>query len=58
MCALAGIADLVRVAARKQDDVTATHVLDVRVAVDPKLEFTLFDDVQGADIREADRESP
>jgi len=30
----------------------------VRVAVDPKHEFALFNDVQGADIGEADRESP
>ncbi|MFZ0045961.1 MAG: hypothetical protein WAL16_09015 [Streptosporangiaceae bacterium] len=30
----------------------------MRVAVDPKREFALFNDVQGADIGEADRESP
>src|SRR5438552_8298207 len=29
-----------------------------RVSVDPKHEFALFDDVQAADIGEADRESP
>ena len=56
--ALACVADVVRVAAREQDDIAATHVLDVRVAVDPKHELALFNDVQGADIGEADRESP
>jgi hypothetical protein len=56
--ALACVADVVRVAAREQDDIAATHALDVRVAVDPKHEFALFNDVQGADIGEADRESP
>jgi hypothetical protein len=55
---LACVADVVRVAAREQDDVAATHVLDVRVAVDPKHEFALFNEVQGADIGEADRGSP
>jgi hypothetical protein len=54
---LACVADVVRVAAREQDDIAATHALDVRVAVDPKHEFALFNDVQGADIGEADRES-
>ena len=48
---------MVRVAAREQDDIAATHALDARVAVDPKHEFALFNDVQGADIGEADRES-
>ena len=56
--ALACVADVVRVAAREQDDIAAAHVLDVRVAVDPEHEFALFDDVQAADIGEADRESP
>jgi uncharacterized protein (TIGR02118 family) len=56
--ALACVADAVWVAAREQDDIAATHVLDVRVAVDPKHKFALFNDVQGADIGEADRESP
>ncbi len=55
--ALACVADVVRVAAREQDDIAATHALDVRVAVDPKHEFALFNDVQGANIGEADRES-
>ena len=51
------VADVVRVAAREQDDIAATHALDVRVAVDPKHEFALFNDVQGAGIGKADRES-
>ncbi|GAA4619087.1 hypothetical protein GCM10023195_86170 [Actinoallomurus liliacearum] len=45
-----------RVAAREEDDIAAAYVLDVRVSVDPKHEFALFDDVQAADIGEADRE--
>jgi hypothetical protein len=49
---------VVRIAAWEQDDIAATHALDVRIAVDPKREFALFNDVQGADIGEADRESP
>jgi uncharacterized protein (TIGR02118 family) len=49
---------VVRVAAREQDDIAATHALDVLVAVDLKHEFALFNDVQCADIGEADRESP
>ena len=49
---------MVRVAAREQDDIAAAYVLDVRVSVDPEHEFALFDDVQAADIGEADRESP
>ena len=36
----------------------AARAVDVRAAVDPKHEFALFNDVQGADIGEADRESP
>ena len=56
--ALACVADLVRVAAREQDDIAAAYVLDVRVSVDPKHQFAIFDDVQAADIGEADRESP
>jgi hypothetical protein len=56
--ALAWVADVVRVAAREQDDIAATYVLDVRVSVDPEHEFARFDDVQAADIGEADRESP
>ena len=55
--ARACVAEVVRVAAREQDDIAAAHVLDVRVAVDPQHEFALFDDVQAADIGEADRES-
>ena len=55
--ALACVADVVRVAAREQDDIAATHALDVRVAVDRKHEYALFNEVQGADIGEADRES-
>ena len=51
---LACLADVVRVAAREQDDIPAAHALDVRVAVDPKHEFALFNDVQGAGIAEAD----
>jgi hypothetical protein len=51
------VADVVRVAAREQDDIAAAHVLDVRVCVDPKHEFALFDDVQAADVGEADRET-
>ncbi|GAB3989229.1 hypothetical protein GCM10029978_113780 [Actinoallomurus acanthiterrae] len=47
-----------RVAAWEQDDIAAAYVLGVRVSVDPKHEFALFDDVQAADIDEADRESP
>ena len=49
---------MVRVAAREQDDIAAAYVLDVRVSVDPEREFARFDDVQAADIGEADRESP
>ncbi len=56
--ALACVADVVRVAAREQDDIAATHPLDVRVAVNLKHEFALFNEVQSADIGEADRESP
>jgi hypothetical protein len=56
--ALACVADVVRVAAREQDDIAAAYVLDVRASVDPEHEFALFDDVQAADIGEADRESP
>ena len=56
--ALAGAADVMPVAAREQDDIAAAHALDARVAVDPKHEFALFNDVQRADIGEADRESP
>jgi hypothetical protein len=55
--ALAGVADVVRVAAREQDDVAAIHALDARIAVNPEREFAFFNDVQGADIGEADRES-
>jgi hypothetical protein len=33
-------------------------VLGVRVSVDPKHEFALFDDVQAANIGEADRQRP
>jgi hypothetical protein len=40
---------------REQDDVAGTHALGVRVAVDPEHEFALFNEVQGADIGEADR---
>jgi hypothetical protein len=56
--ALACVAEVVRVATREQDDIAAAYVLDVRVPVDPKHEFALFDDVQAADIGETDRESP
>ena len=49
-CARACVADVVRVAAREQDDIAAAYVLDVRVSVDPKHEFALFDDVQAAHI--------
>jgi hypothetical protein len=56
--ALACVADVVRVAAREQDDIAAAYVLDVRVSVDPEREFALFEDVQAADIGEADRERP
>jgi hypothetical protein len=55
---LARVADVVPVAPREQDDIAAAHVLDARIAVDPQREFTLFDDVQAADIGEADREPP
>ena len=58
MRALACVADVVRVAAREQEDIAATHALDARVAVDPKHEFALFNDVQGADLGEANRETP
>src|ERR1700723_230912 len=50
--------ELVRVASREQDDIAAAYVLGVRVSVDPKREFARFDDVQAADIGEADREGP
>ena len=56
--ALAGVADVVRVAAREQDDVAAAHALRIRIAVDPEHEFALFHDVQGADTGEAGREGP
>ena len=56
--ALTCVTDVVRVAAREQDDIAAAYVLDVRVSVDPEREFARFDDVQAADIGEADRESP
>jgi hypothetical protein len=56
--ALACVADVVRVTAREQDDIAAAYVLDVRISVDPENEFALFDDVQTADIGEADREGP
>ena len=49
---------MVRVAAREQDDIAAAYVLDVPVCVDPEHEFAGFDDVQAADIGEADREGP
>jgi hypothetical protein len=49
---------VVRVAAREQDDIAATHLLDVRVVADPEHELALFNDVQGADIGEADGEGP
>jgi hypothetical protein len=55
---LACVADAVRIAARKQDDVTVTRALDVRDAVDPKYDLALINDVQGADSGEADRERP
>ena len=53
---LACVADVVRIAARKQDDIAVTRALDVRDAVDPKHDLALINDVQGADIGEADRE--
>ena len=56
--ALACVADVVGVAAREQDDIAAAHALDVRVAVDPQRELAFVDDVQGADIGEADRKRP
>jgi hypothetical protein len=56
-CALACVADLVRVAAREQDDIAATHALDVRGALEPKREFALLNDVQGANVGEAGRET-
>ncbi|GAA2292488.1 hypothetical protein GCM10010149_45170 [Nonomuraea roseoviolacea subsp. roseoviolacea] len=55
MRVLAHVGDVVRVAAREQDDIAAAHVLDVRVSVHPKHELALFDDVQAAQIGEADR---
>ena len=48
---------MVRVAAREQDGIAATYALDARVAVEPKREFALVDDMQGAEIGEAHRES-
>jgi hypothetical protein len=56
--ALAGVADVVRVAAGKQDDIAGAHALGPRDAVDPEREFALFDDVQAAGAGEADRERP
>jgi sorbitol-specific phosphotransferase system component IIBC len=56
--AVACVAQVVRVAAREQDDIAAAYVLDVRVSVDPEDEFALFDDVQAADIGKTNRESP
>src|SRR4051812_28888701 len=47
-----------RVAAGEEDDIAAAYVLGRRVAVDPEHEFARFDDVQAADIGEADREGP
>ena len=56
--ALARVGEVVRVAAREQDDIAAAHALETRVAVNPKHEFALFNEVQGAGIGEAGRESP
>jgi hypothetical protein len=55
---LACVADMVRIAARKQDDIAVTRALGVRDAVDPKHDLALINDVQGADTGEADRERP
>jgi hypothetical protein len=55
---LACVADVVRIAARKQDDIAVTGSLDVRDAVDPKYDLALINDVQGADAGEANREFP
>jgi hypothetical protein len=52
------VADVVRVAARKQNDIAAAYKLNVGISVDPEYELALFDDVQAANIGEADRESP
>jgi len=57
-CAAARVGDVVRVAARDKDEITAAHALDARIAVNPKRELALFNDVQAANIGEADRESP
>jgi hypothetical protein len=55
---LACVGDVVRIAARKQDDIAVTRALDVRDAVDPEHNLALINDVQGADIGKADRERP
>jgi hypothetical protein len=55
---LPGVADVVRITARKQDDIAVTCEFDVRVAVDPKHDLALIDEVQGADTGEAGRERP
>jgi hypothetical protein len=55
---LACVADVVRIAARKQDDIAVTRALDVRDAVDPQHDLAVINDVQGADAGEADRERP
>jgi hypothetical protein len=55
---LASVAEVVRIAARKQDDIAVTRALDVRDAVDPKHDLAPIHDVQGADTGEADRERP
>ena len=55
---LAYVADVVRIAPRKQDDIALTRVLDMPDAVDPKHDRALINDMQGADTGEADRERP
>jgi hypothetical protein len=49
---------VVRIAPRKQDDITVTRALGVRDAVDPEHDLALINDVQGPDTGEAGRERP
>lgn len=48
---------VMRVAARKEDDVSALQALCPLIAVDFQSQLSLFDDLHGSDIGEADREA-
>jgi hypothetical protein len=58
-CAVvACVDDVVRIAARKQDDITVTHALDMGDTINPEQDLALVNDVQRADAGEAHRERP